>query len=398
LPAPSKVQKTGKTKVGSQTTDSEEHPGWRKRLKDNPSHQDVGGDFWTQKRYAHGKASYVSVESGDLPYSGCIARRVKYTGPVWAIDAGAYPFPPSESSTATQLDQLGATAIARCKPTNSAANIGVAIGELVREGIPKLVTQSWQRRASDLKGLGSEHLNYQFGLKPLGQEIGTFAYQVTQADRLLRQYERDAERVVRRSYRFPPKHTVELVQDLALSDEPYYGGAETGLMNPDLPASERKKLEVTKTISQERWFTGTFIYYLPRGYDARNEMDRKALLAKEILGLDLDLETIWNLAPWSWAVDWFSNAGDVISNVNDFLEDGLVMPYGYMMEHTIVSYQYTRKFQNLMRSGSIDSHVTLVTETKMRRKANPFGFGVSWSGLSKLQYSILAALGITRKK
>jgi hypothetical protein len=34
--------------------------------------------------------------------------------------------------------------------------------------------------------------------------------------------------------------------------------------------------------------------------------------------------------------------------------------------------------------------------TKRRTEANPFGFGVSWKGLSPFQLSIAAALGISR--
>lgn len=395
-PPNSRLERIGGDKIGSQVTDSEEHPGWKSRLRADDL-QDIGGNFKTSKSYVVAKPTVTSVETDILPYSSQWGRIKTYIGNVWAVSPSAFPFPKAVMSSDSQLDQLGATAIARCKPTNSAANIGVALGELVREGIPKLVTQSWRQRTSDLRGLSDEHLNYQFGLKPLGQEIGTFAYQVTQAEKLLAQYERDAGRVVRRRYTFPPIKTTEYSYAVS-SSEPYYGTPpETGFADTTAPLAERQKVDIEKTTEVKRWFSGAFIYYLPRGYDARNEMDRKALLAKEILGLDLDLETIWNLAPWSWAVDWFTNAGDVISNVNSFLEDGLVMPYGYMMEHSIVKAKYTRRVPNLMIDTSVDSHVTLVTETKIRRKANPFGFGTSGLALSPLRASILAALGITRK-
>jgi hypothetical protein len=127
-------------------------------------------------------------------------------------------------------------------------------------------------------------------------------------------------------------------------------------------------------------------------------MSRKALLAKEILGVDLTPEVVWNLTPWSWAVDWFSNVGDVLSNISDTIDDSLLMRYGYIMEHTIVRDTYTRKYDRPFwdKSVLLDSGVSLVTETKLRRRANPFGFGMSWEGLSPKQLSILASLGITR--
>jgi len=65
------------------------------------------------------------------------------------------------------------------------------------------------------------------------------------------------------------------------------------------------------------------------------------------------------------------------------------------MEHTIVKDTYTRDpspFKNGAGTGSI----SLITETKQRVRANPFGFGITWEGLSPFQLSIAAALGISK--
>jgi ABC-type polysaccharide/polyol phosphate export permease len=43
------------------------------------------------------------------------------------------------------------------------------------------------------------------------------------------------------------------------------------------------------------------------------------------------------------------------------------------------------------------SDMVILSETKQRYRANPFGFGITWDGLSPLQLAIAAALGITRK-
>jgi hypothetical protein len=115
------------------------------------------------------------------------------------------------------------------------------------------------------------------------------------------------------------------------------------------------------------------------------------------LGLDPSPDTVWNLAPWSWAADWFTNAGDVVSNLSDFASGGLVMAYGYMMEHSSVTDSYrladhTGLIPMMGKPRSLD----VVTETKLRIRANPFGFGVAWDGLSPFQLSILAALGLSR--
>jgi len=398
-------------RMGDQVTDSEEHPQWsraqkRRRRRKPVDLEDIGGDFWTQKHYALGSPTHISVKCAgtDIGQNRELIKIVR--GPAWSIDVRSYPYPPSLSSTDAQLDALGATAIAKCKPTRSNADVGVALGELIREGIPKIVVAGWHSRARNLqtgKHVQPEHvvsdnyLAYQFGLKPLGQEIGTFAAEVIRADQLLTQYEKDAGQVVRRRFTFPPKHEITLSTAYGPS-EPYIGSPQSGISNQSLTPTQLGELQVVREVTQKRWFSGAFTYYLPYWYDARSEMSRKALLAKEILGVDLDLEVIWNLTPWSWAVDWFSNAGDVISNVNSMVEDGLIMRYGYMMEHTIVKDTYTRKYKNQFYNGqgTLDSFVTLVTETKIRRRANPFGFGLTWNGLSSFQKSIIAALGISK--
>jgi len=94
-------------------------------------------------------------------------------------------------------------------------------------------------------------------------------------------------------------------------------------------------------------------------------------------------------------VDWFSNAGDVINNVTNRTVHSQVLQYGYLMEHTIVKDTYTRPVSSF-NNGAPCGSSTLVTETKKRVRANPYGFGVSWEALSPFQLSILSALGITR--
>jgi len=395
-------------KIGNQVTDSEVHPEWWRRLnKKSTDLADIGGDFYTQSQYAIGKQANINVKTPKVDVGSGMYKTITVAGPAWVVDSRNYSFPPSNSSTDVQLDALGATAIARCRPTRSKADVGNAIAELVREGIPKLAVSGWHTRARNIRtgkgtsvegAVADNYLSYQFGLAPLAREIGQFAEQVTRADQLLAQYERDAGKVVRRRFVFPTK-TETTYSVVGATDSPFIGSPQAGSLNPALTPSERGEVSVVREFTQKRWFSGAFTYYLPSWYDARSEMSRKALLAKEVLGVDLDIESIWNLTPWSWAVDWFSNAGDIVSNINSMLEDGLIMRYGYMMEHSIVKDTYTRMHPNVfIGSGGFDSSITLVTETKIRRRANPFGFGLTWDGLSSFQKSILAALGISRTR
>lgn len=126
-------------------------------------------------------------------------------------------------------------------------------------------------------------------------------------------------------------------------------------------------------------------------------MNLKRAEANKLLGTRLTPEVLWNLAPWSWAADWITNTGDVLHNISMFAQDGLVLRYGYVMEETIIERTWTLHGVGFKSSpGPYNFSSTLREIHKVRRKATPFGFGVSEEAFTPRQYSILAALGMSR--
>jgi len=351
---------------------------------------DVGGPFFSQKHRIAGNPSVdltVSRPNGIADW----VNHYKFSGlllPVSPDSQGNLPFPPSHLSSDDDLDAYGATAIARTNPENAFVRLSSTLGELFTGGLLALVGhQTWKSRSLKARNAGSEYLNVQFGWRPLVSDISSFAEVVRNADAVLAQYERDANRRVRRRYEFPSVTSVEV--ETRDGESPYSGTGLNFIRSFGRQTRHRKMV-------QRRWFSGAYTYYLPTGYDSRNQLARYALLAQR-LGLDPSPEDLWELAPWSWAVDWFSNTGDVISNVTSFQIDGTVLAYGYMMEHTIVSDTYSMTGITDVNGNPVSiPNLTLVTETKVRQVANPYGFGVSWDGLTSFQGSILAALGLTK--
>jgi hypothetical protein len=102
--------------------------------------------------------------------------------------------------------------------------------------------------------------------------------------------------------------------------------------------------------------------------------------------------------PWSWALDWFGSTGDIISNWSNWMIDGQVLQYGYMMEHSISKYTYTWVGDTYYRASIAPPTVSTVVETKIRRQATPYGFGLSWNGFTPRQIAITTALGMSRGK
>jgi hypothetical protein len=387
--------------VGTQKTVSEGHPWTNEGYKG----EDIGGPFWTMKQEFGDNRGLTVNMSPMYSFKGTsgTGRVYQELGPLYAVPpnatTGPYRWPDASFSDEVNLAAYGTKAIALCKPTNSVADLSTALGELFREGLPSMIgAAAWQTRLRDIRASGDEYLNIQFGWLPLVSDIRKAAIPVREARKILAQYERDAGRLVRRRFEFPLQVEVGPVEQLGTAVEPYMPNRSlTSLFYTTWPlTSSQGVLTRVRTTTTKRWFSGAFTYYLPSGYDSRSVVDRAALAADRIYGLSVTPETLWNLAPWSWAVDWFTNIGDVISNVSDFINDGLLLRYGYIMETIKVSDTYTLANVPLKDRGPVNLTMVKSTTVKQRLPATPFGFGLTFDGLSTKQKAILTALGITR--
>lgn len=394
--------KSGTRRVqGRQTTTSEGH---LYRLLGEAG-EDIGGEFdSTTHRFGDQREDLLDPQPQYLLTDGRSNPEYKYFGPVYAANPAGFSngvvtgYPPAIDTSIDDLDEFGTTAIARCKPTSSPANLSVGLAELVREGLPSMAGwQTWQNRSNLARGAGSEYLNVQFGWLPLVSEIKDTAAALQKWDSLVTQYERDAGRRVRRRYEFPIEKTSMVISDFVLSptSTSLHTGEPRNLSIVYMPVTPKRKI-VTRETTVRRWFSGSFSYHLPADYNSRNKMRAVAAQAVELLGLEITPEVVWNLMPWSWAVDWFTNTGDVMSVISDMASDGLVVNYGYIMEHTIVKDTHVVLGATLRGQPSRTYSTVLVTERKRRRKATPFGFGLTWDDLSPKQFAIATALGLTK--
>jgi hypothetical protein len=121
------------------------------------------------------------------------------------------------------------------------------------------------------------------------------------------------------------------------------------------------------------------------------------------MDVNLTPSTLWNLAPWSWLVDWSNNIGASIAAMEAGMSNRIMSTYFYGMETFKSSVDST--FTNL---GSSSGRVTDLpyfhrqrssVVTKRRLRGNPFGYsGNSSSALDVQQMGILAALGLTKSR
>lgn len=376
---------------GIQVTGSESHPGWRRFA----GKQDIGGNFSTRSRRCETVLVSQFLRGVRVNSTQVQETTRTYTGYLVAVPPSEIVAPPAISgSSDAALNAFGATAVARCKPTNAVADLSVALGELYRERLPSISRWDEIRDGTDrARKAGSEYLKSEFGWKPLIGELNDFGRAVFRSGEILSQYERDAGRLVRRQFQFPTEKSTQ-VSNSAGSFRPTAAVDIAGYSVPG-PAAEGQ-IQRRRETSTRRWFSGAFQYSLPPGYNSSDAVTRHAARASVLFGAELTPSTVWNLAPWSWAVDWFSNVGDVISNASDYVVDGLVMRYGYIMEHSLIRDTWTYSGPTHLQTPAVPQPLVLVSETKLRRKANPFGFGVTWEGLTPRQIAISVALGLTR--
>lgn len=388
------IAKPEKTRTGSQSTDSEGHPR-------NPKtgNREGGGPFQTATERWEFPTITHDWRAPDAPQFRTVAALgTPITNTLLPADRPKSAEELKKTKSLSSLDPYGATAIAQVAPTNPNSNAAITIGELVKDGIPKLPgIHTWKERLHNLRQIGDEYLNIEFGWKPLLSDIKSHASSVRDSGLILKQYQKDSGANVRREFEFPTEvnESSRVVGSARPSCVPGGGDALPGYYT----IGSLGKLVQSKRISTRRWFSGCFTYHTPSADDFAGGLMRNADAADKVFGIQPTPEVLWELTPWSWGIDWFSNAGDVIHNFTQLSSQGLVMRYGYVMEESITEITNTIEPVN----GSIgitglsrvpDSRYICVV--KSRQAANPFGFGIGWEDLSPTQIAITAALGITR--
>lgn len=384
----------------AQVTESEGHQRNRKGFFDS------GGSFYTAKRIISKptKIHFVGNEYAEKGFPGeHLARVIRYSGPFFPHDPllmmNDMKATLNRSKDTSDLDKVGATAISRCSPVNPVDTLGQGLVEGYHDGLPSIPgIQTWRRRADIVRAAGSEFLNAVFGWKPLVSEVRDFSSTVRDSRDILKQYHKNQGTNVHREFHFPIDISVGEPSVVAKEVHAFIGtGLGGGGFSLDWHTDQVGKVLRSVTQSTEQWFSGSFTYGVPSQSDSWRRMLGYGSDADKLFGIALTPELLWNVAPWSWAVDWFSNAGDVIRNVSNFSGAGQVMRYGYMMETKVTTITYTMDRSGVfIRGQEIPAPIfEMKFISKVRRPANPYGFGITSGSLSPLQIAIVAALGIT---
>lgn len=345
-----------------------------------------GGPFFTYR-------DSVSIPTREVTIISNEAIQKKYHGPIHStgMSVGYYDKSLPSSSPISSLDKYGATAIKIIDPTNPNAQTGVALGEIMKDGVPRIpIFNSWRRRTEVAKAAGGEYLNAVFGWLPLVNDMKNTAQSVLDGNTILDNYRAASGTLVHREFAFD-----DIVNSSEEEIQTPHAAYSSGTSLPGFHSAGTVPATKSETTITKRWFSGSFTYHANTGGSGVTRMLGIGSEAEKLFGVSLTPDLVWELTPWSWAIDWFSNAGDVVSNINSFALAGLVMSYGYIMEETTTTVTVSPRSTGLTGITGTTPPVSRTKCTKRRQAANPFGFGLSWEGLTPTQLAISAALGLT---
>jgi hypothetical protein len=307
------------------------------------------------------------------------------------------------------LTAVGTKAWAESKPTASRGGLGQAFGELhqlpknplnflkdLQTNLRNLASGASGGRSikNILKGGAGEHLNFQFGILPMVKDVQDLIKNVRDLDRNLDQLRRDNGRPVRRRRHIAGSSSYSIVEsDLT----PVQAGAS---MLPTLAAGFFTGSSRKTVITQSYWdyvFTARFRYFIDWQKADAGNLATAAQISRMLLGLDVSPATLYELMPWSWLIDWFTNLGSVVSNLTNDQSDHLVADYAY------VTGKYTSYVDTIIQpklANCPNENVVIQgssqTEVLKRINATPYGFGLTFQDLSPKQLGILGALGLTK--
>lgn len=332
----------------------------------------------------------------------------------------------SGAVTDATLTAQGTRCIAAANPLKPPLTLATSLVELLSEGLPSIVgsaifKSTGPKKRELVKAAGSEYLNAIFGIAPIVSDVLGLAKTLRQADQIVRQWQRNDGRQNRRSRTWDAP-LVRTRFDTSFTSPSGFGmsglvpNATTKAANTysflyDSHGGHDGYVESMVQEETKFSFAGAFQYdlehlipdypeplksYIEGSYSDEELMD--VLLHMRLLGFDpksaTSLDTLWNATPFTWLLDWFANVGDLISNVTAFQQQGLQLDYGYM------AVKQVRKFTanyRLTYNGSVyDGFVLLSGERKRRIRATPYGFGLTFSGLTPTRQAILASLATSK--
>lgn len=261
---------------------------------------------------------------------------------------------------------------------------------------------SFSRSDSTLKKLSKGYLSYQFGWRPLFNDIVSLYSTLVKLDHRIRMIKKQANTDLQ-------KHYSILVAGTSLNQStPYNSG---NLLTPGSPwySGFRGRTKVVQEACEGVRYNATLRYRYPLPKELTGIGGRtKALL--DSLGVAGNPAIIWNAIPWTFVVDWVVNVGKFLNGlrvdnirfqteIRDFCHSAV------MTRNTSYFVQVDQGFSDASNNMSYYPGPWILTDTcrhrrYVRRKGIPnFLTSMQVSGLNSREFTLAGALvGANKRK
>jgi hypothetical protein len=181
------------------------------------------------------------------------------------------------------------------RPDRPVQNLAIALIEL--RDIARLLKVSGDTLIS--KG-ASAYLSYEFGWKPIISDLRKLVDLQASISKRFKFLLANSGKTVKRE-RVLYEMDGQLVQDQ------FVVGGDPAPRSVSPPAG---------TYYSEGKWTARAVYHTSFKYEMPDVGLREPTGAEKrmLSGLNIDLSVLWNVLPWSWLIDWFSTAGDLIED------------------------------------------------------------------------------------
>lgn len=381
----------------------ETHPGPPYR-SGGPLHvfrwRDGGVDVQGQGSYNSGSAPslFYTYEGGFLPSWKFQQFASEYNPANLAAEVAE---PGTYYTGFTDAESYGATGWHRARPGNPTADLAVFLGEI--QDVPRTLfgtatffKNAWKalegvysgRKKFFARQMANQWLNTQFGWFPFVNDLRRFYLTYRDLDKRIAQIKANNGHWQKRRSSIVDEEDSVVVQT---SDTVtgHWPGLVTGIyVNPAATGNHKASYKLTTKV----WFEGAFRYWIP---NIDTPIWRARAIA-ELFGVFPNPALVWELTPFSWLVDWVSNVGDIVHNMDTGYADNLAAKYAYIMKSVSLNGDFESSC--ILKDATLHNNWEFPILWKTRAGASKFGFGLTESNFSIRQWSILSALGLSRTR
>lgn len=280
--------------------------------------------------------------------------------------AGCSEFPSAIPGMLTN-GEIATKVLASTNPSKAHVDLPTYVAEL--KDIPQLL----QREGRLIRRLATTNLKYQFGIAPLVKDIVGMLDFSDQVQKRTQELAKMYTSGIRRKRNVSSGHLSQ--GPWVLTENSEYVGM------------------VTQNFSVKQW---AYVKWYPttKGVPTLSEM--RAQARRAVMGLTVDLSTLWELMPWSWFIDYFGNVGEYLQATRNIVghRHGPVQVMTYRkLETSKTAADYLVNNRRRFRCSAASSSV----EWKSRRKVSNATLSASLPFLSGKQLSILGSIGVTRR-